>query len=260
MQTYHILEIDGPIATLRLNRIDALNALSPDLITEVLAAVEGLEAEHGIRALVLASNHPKAWVAGADIKAMQEMAPLARSQFSELGHSLMAALERASFITVAAVNGVCLGGGFELALACDLIYAGPKALWGFPEVTLGLVPGFGGTQRFARSVGMHRALGYILSARRFGNDEAKDLGYVWRFLNDDASFLTQVVEDVSGVIQHGPLALAEAKKLVREATHTDLATGSRLEIGAFGAIGASEDAAEGLAAFLGKRKPEFSRR
>lgn len=260
MQTYHVLEIDGPIATLRLSRIDALNALSPELITEVQAAVEGLEAEHGVRALILASNHPKAWVAGADIKAMQEMSPLQRSQFAELGHGLMASLERASFVTVAAVNGVCLGGGFELALACDLIYAGPKAMWGFPEVTLGLVPGFGGTQRFARSAGMHKALGYILSARRFGNDEAGGLGFVWRFLEDDASFLTQVVEDVAGVVQHGPLALAEVKKLVRESTHTDLATGSRLEVGAFGAIGASADAAEGLAAFLGKRKPSFTRR
>lgn len=260
MQTHHVLEIDGPIATLRLNRIDALNALSPDFVTELLSTIEGLEAERGVRAVVLASNHPKAWVAGADIKAMSKMTALQRSQFAELGHTLMAALERASFVTVAAVNGVCLGGGFELALACDLIYAGPKALWGFPEVTLGLVPGFGGTQRFARSVGMHKALGYILSARRFGNDEAAALGFVWRFLEDDSSFLTLVLEDLAGVVENGPLALTEAKKLVRESTHTDLATGSRLEIGSFGAIGASEDAAEGLAAFLGKRKPVFSRR
>lgn len=259
MHTYHVLDIEGPIATLRLNRIDALNALSPDFLTELIAAVEGLEAESGIRVLVLASNHPKAFVAGADIKAMQAMTPLERSQFAALGHQLMQTLEAAPFVTVAAVNGVCLGGGFELALACDMIYSGPKALWGFPEVTLGLVPGFGGTQRFGRSVGMHRALGYVLSARRFDNAEARDLGFVWQFVEGEQDFLTRVLEDLADLAGHGPLALAEAKRLVREATHTDLATGCRLEVGAFGAIGASADAAEGLDAFLERRKPEFRR-
>jgi len=254
------IEHDGPIATVRLDRVGAMNALSIDLITELIEATAGLEAERELRVVVFTSNDDRAFVAGADVKAMAQMSAFERAEFARLGHELMHTIEALPQVTVAAVNGFCLGGGFEFALSCDLIAAGPKAQFGFPEVSLGLVPGFGGTQRFPKSVGMHRALGYILSGERFGVEKADQMGMVSLRVDETADFLTKVMAYAAGIAANGPRALAAAKQLVRQGCVHDARTGTDLEVGAFGAIGTSDDAQEGMDAFLQKRKPAFHNR
>lgn len=250
------LEADAGLAILRFDRPDVLNALDAEVLHELAAALAEAEADPQNRVLVLASTHPKAFVAGADIKAMRYQTPDERFRFARLGHDTFAALEASRLVTVAAVDGYCLGGGFELALACDLIAAGPKALFGFPEIGLGLLPGFGGTQRFTRSVGMHAGLKYILTGERFDANRAEALGLIWRRFDAD-NFEAEVLEAARALARQAPAAMAAIKRVVRAATHTDLATGCDLEIGAFGAVGTSADALEGMTAFLEKRKPEF---
>jgi enoyl-CoA hydratase len=256
---YLKVEISGAIAVASLDRGETMNALDDVLIGELTAAVGELSADPALRILVLASTHPKAFVAGADIKAMAGQSAWEKTRFVERGHALMATIENSPLVTVAAVNGFALGGGFELALACDLIAVGPRAIFGLPEVTLGLVPGFGGTQRFARSVGTHRALRYVLTAERFSADTAEAMGLVWKRFDSESEsdFLTNVLEALADLARLSPVALRTAKRLVRAAHDVDLASGSAMEIGLFGAVGGSQDAAEGLAAFIGKRKPEF---
>lgn len=254
------VEVRDQLGIIWLSRLDALNALNAEFLTQLLDAVNELEAEPDVRVAVFASKHPKAFVAGADIKAMQDMTALQRTRFSEYGHQLMSAIENSKIVFIAAVNGFCLGGGFELTLSCDLIAGGDKAMFAFPEIGLGIIPGFGGTQRFTRSAGMHRSLAFALTGDRFGLAEAQQFGLIWKsFAADDTdAFNELVLEAATKLSQQAPLAMENIKRLVRQATYTDLNTGGRLEIQAFGTIGASEDTNEGLSAFLEKRTPKFT--
>ncbi|RMF12005.1 MAG: enoyl-CoA hydratase/isomerase family protein [Candidatus Dadabacteria bacterium] len=253
-----LLERQDTIARLRLRRKSALNALSSAFFDTLDAAIDALDAAEGVRAVILMSDVPKAFIAGADISEMKGKTAAEMETYARRGQRFMARIEQHPAIWVAAVNGYCLGGGFEVALSCDLIAAGPRATFAFPEIGLGLLPGFGGTQRFTRSAGMHAGLRYILTGERFGADTATALGLVWIAPGEDEDF----DEVVGGAVEKAfgnvaSVAAREVKRVVRAATWLSLEDGCDAEAAAFGAIGNSADAVEGLTAFLEKRKPEF---
>lgn len=178
-------EITDNIAILRINRPDKLNALNTAVLTELLKFLTSTALSQQLKAVVLTGTGEKAFIAGADIKEMQSFTSKQAQDFFALGQNVANALETAPFVTIAAVNGYALGGGLEMALACDFIYAQEKAVLGLPEVTLGLIPGFGGTQRLARAVGTRLAKELIMSARTFTAEEGKEIGVVNRVLPAD---------------------------------------------------------------------------
>lgn len=251
------LKISPPVAEVLLNRTEALNALNRKYLKELTAALQELEQKEEVRFLLLSSAHTKAFCAGADIREMCESSPQELNDFIEMGQKLMLMLERSRLMVIALVQGVCLGGGCELALACDFIIASPGASFGLPEVTLGLHPGFGGTQRLPRAIGGQRALHYILTGRRFSAEEAYQWGMVWELAPPEElkSRAQNLIEVLSSL---GPQACARAKRLVRQAFALPLAEGSVVETRHFLEQVASPEGHEGLKAFVEKRKPSFS--
>lgn len=249
---------EAGLAVLLLRREKALNALSSSYLSDLKAAWRKIEGNRDVRAVVLLSSHPKAFIAGADIAEMRGKDRPGMTAYSQHGHEFMSMLESSRLVVIAAINGYCLGGGFEVALSCDLIVAGPRAQFAFPEIGLGLLPGFGGTQRFTRSAGMHAGLKYMLSGDRFGRDEAVNLGLVWRSIDGAEEFNEAAKSEAKKIALQAPAAMAAIKQLTRLATHVDLANGCTQERDEFGSVGAQSDAQEGLAAFLEKRPPVFS--
>jgi enoyl-CoA hydratase len=250
---------EGPIATLTLNRPDKLNALNRALLAEVGRVVSELSARPVAsrpRAVILTGAGDKAFAAGADIAELSRLSAEAARSLSEHGQRVGRTLEEAPFPIVAAVNGFALGGGCELALACDFIHASDKARFGQPEVSLGLVPGFGGTQRLLRRVGIGRARELVTTGRTVDAAEAKSIG-----LANEVHPHAELLERVNGVArmiaERAPLAVAAAKRLFLRGESIDLNAGCELETEAFGALFASHDAKEGTNAFVAKKKPVF---
>src|SRR3989338_4050854 len=172
------LERKDFVSTVTINREKAMNALNPDVLKEIKKCFEDLSKDSTVRAVILTGAGEKAFVAGADIAAMSQMSPEQAAEFGKLGHEAFAAVENCSKPVIAAVNGFCLGGGMELALSCDFIYASEKAKLGLPEVGLGLFPGWGGTQRLSRLIGKARAKELIFCARILSAPEAQAFGIV----------------------------------------------------------------------------------
>jgi enoyl-CoA hydratase len=249
------LESRGPVAVLTLNDPKRLNALSPTLLEAVLERCAALAADDRHRALVL-TGAGRAFAAGADIEAMSRMSPLEAEGFSRLGHRATAALEALAIPTIAAVNGFALGGGCELALACDWIYAADTARFGQPEVNLGLIPGFGGTSRLARRVGIAWAREIVLTGEPIGADEALRIGLANRVFPAD-ELLDAAVAAAGTAAGKGPLAVTAAKRVIGEGQGADVRVAHALEQAAFGVVFSSADRAEGIAAFLEKRDPTF---
>ena len=251
------LTYEGPIATLTVARPDRLNALSPEVITELLDAVGDL-AQHGpgLRCVVF-TGEGKAFVAGADIAAMQGMTPAEASEFAARGHQLGSALEALPVPVIAAINGFALGGGCALALACDFAYASEKAKLGQPEVKLGVIPGFGGTQRLLRRVGVGLARELVYSAMIIDAQEALRIGLVNRVFPHD-ELLPKTYEMARTIAEMGPLAVAACKRVIREGEMMPLPHANRLEVEAFAGCFRSSDQKEGMTAFLAKRPPTFS--
>lgn len=249
----------GSVALLTLNRPEALNALNRELLTGLAAAIAEVAAEPGVRALVL-TGEGRAFAAGADIAEMRQMSPLEARSFSQLGHAVMASLEALEIPTIAAVHGYALGGGCELACACDWIYASASARIGQPEVGLGLVPGFGGTSRLARKLSPGWARELVLTGEPIGTVEALRIGLVNRSFEDPEALLAAALETAETIAKKGPLAIASAKRLLVEGADADVRVSHAMEQEAFGAIFASEDRAEGMDAFLAKRDPKFEGR
>ena len=249
----------GAVALLTLDRPDALNALDAALLQALAEAVADVSRELGrddaVRALVV-TGAGRAFAAGADIEAMSRLSPLQAEAFSLLGHQTFAALEALPVPTIAAVNGFALGGGCELACACDWIYASSKAVFGQPEVKLGLIPGFGGTSRVTRRVGLARAKEIILGGQNLKADEALAIGLANRVFEPD-ELLPKTLEMGETIAKNGPLAVASAKRVLQEAQDADVRVAHRLEQAAFGALFGTDDQSEGLAAFLQKRDPVF---
>ena len=259
MSSYrHLLvNFEGPLCHVTINRPEVLNALNTEVIEELRTVVTEATLRDSIRCLILAGAGEKAFVAGADIGAMSSMDPAAAVAFSRHGQALTLALEAAPFVTVAKVQGFALGGGCELAMATDIIVASKKAKFAQPEVSLGLIPGFGGTQRLVRRVGFTVALDMLLCGRNLSGEDAFALGLVARVTEPER--LDQEVNLlVKALLKNGPQAVRETKRLARNAANMSLAAGLEAEANAFGAGFARHEAREGLKAFLEKRRPEYS--
>ena len=258
--TYETIRIDREdgFATLTLNRPDKLNALNELLLVEVRAAVLSLAKERGVHALII-TGAGKAFAAGADITAMCEMPPATAKAFADAGHAVGDALESAPFPSIAAVNGFALGGGCELAMACDFIHASEKAKFGQPEVNLGVIPGFGGTQRLARRVGLGRARELCYTGDVIGADEALRIGLV-NAVHAADDLLPRVKEVARKIATKGPLAIAQCKRVIGRGADLPLERASELEAQAFALLFGTADQREGMKAFLEKRQPRFTGR
>jgi enoyl-CoA hydratase/carnithine racemase len=245
--------LDGNVALLRLNRPEARNALSPEMMEEIAAELERLDPDPEVRCVVIAGSE-EVFAAGADIKAMSE-----RSFAEALRHPAASFWRRLAAIktpTIAAVSGWALGGGCELALACDMIVASETAQFGQPEINLGIIPGGGGTQRLARVLGKQRAMEYVLTGRRFDAGTALELGLVNR-VAAEGRWLEEAMELAAEVAAKPPIAARLAKGAVLAAEETALSVGLESERRHYELAMATKDRVEGMRAFLEKREPKF---
>jgi enoyl-CoA hydratase len=253
------IERSGALAVVTITRPDKLNALNARLLSEIDAAFTELGAATGddaVRAAIL-TGAGKAFVAGADIAAMVDMTPLEARRFSWLGHVAFARIEELPFPVIAAVNGFALGGGLELALACDFIVAADTAKFGQPEVTLAVIPGFGGSQRLPRRVGIARARELLYTGDLIGAEQALAIGLANAVV--PAAELALRARDVAlKIASRGPLAVAAVKRLVLRGEGLDLRAACELESEAFGRLFGTEDQRAGMRAFLDKQKATFA--
>lgn len=247
---------DFHVALLRLNRPEARNALSPEMREEIAAALERLDTDPEVRCVVIAGSD-EFFAAGADIRAMAERPVDAAPD--PAGMEFWNRLASIGTPTIAAVSGYAFGGGCELALACDMIVCDEKTRFGQPEITLGIIPGGGGTQRLARAIGKQRAMEYVLTGRRWDARTAERWGLVNKVVGKGA-WLTEAIELARVVAERPPLALRLAKQAVLAAQETSLAEGLRQERKLFEEAMATEDRVEGMTAFLEKREPRFQGR
>lgn len=249
-------DVSDTIGTLTFNRPKALNALNHELILEMGAVLDLVEQDQGVRALVLTGAGDKAFVAGADISELTKLDALGAKRFAKLGHKTFARMETLPIPVIAAVNGFALGGGTEVALACDFIYASEKAVFGLPEITLGIIPGFGGTQRLARVVGPNRAKELIFTGKTFSASEALTYGLVNQVCTPE-DLMETVMKTAKAMALKGRVCIQAAKESIHNGLSVDLETGCKIEINAFALCMASPDAKEGTQAFLEKRKAKF---
>ena len=248
--------VDGGIGTLTIHRPKALNALNSATIAELGQVLDAVEADASLRAVVVTGAGEKAFVAGADIAEMSALGPLEARRFAEKGERTLARLEELPVPTIAAVNGFALGGGCELAMACDLVYASERARFGQPEVNLGLIPGFGGTQRLARRVGPGRALEIILTGDMIDAAKAKEIGLALEVLPPD-QLLPYALGVARKIASRAPAAVGLAKRTLHAGLAVDSATAGELERQAFSLLFATEDTREGMKAFVEKRAAAF---
>lgn len=248
---------DG-VRWITINRPDKLNALSAATISELDQAVDDAERDAEVIAVVITGAGDKAFVAGADISELNALGPVEAKEFALRGQAVFARIERLRKPVVAAVNGYALGGGCELAMACHLRVASSNAVFGQPEVKLGLIPGYGGTQRLPRLVGRGRALELLMTGRNCGAEEAERIGLVNRVCEPVA--LTQVVKELLGqILANGPMAVGHCLEAVHHGLDMPFEDGCLLEATLFGVGAASSEMREGTSAFLEKRKPSFRR-
>ena len=250
---------DNSVALLTINSPRTLNALNSEVLGELECALYELNLDDGVKAVVLTGAGEKAFVAGADIKEMASMTAYEGHQFGLKGQRVMQLIEKMNKPVIAAVNGYALGGGLELALACDFIYASEKARLGFPEVTLGIMPGFGGTQNLARLIGPNRANEMIFTGRMV--DAAKALA--WGIVNEvfaPEELLPKALETAAAITGVGSLGVAYAKDAIANGLDMAKEDGFRYEASLFGVLFSTGDQREGMGAFVEKRKAEFKGR
>jgi enoyl-CoA hydratase len=248
------VEREDAVATVVVDRPDAMNALDVATLTELRDRLSELRDDDGVRAVVLTGSGDRAFIAGADIKYMSGLDSDGAKEWGGLGHEAATLLETMPKPTIAAINGFALGGGCELALACDLRYASSKAKLGQPEINLGIIPGWGGTQRLARVCGIGFAKELIFTGRLVDAEEALQRGLVNAV---HAPVLEAALETARLLASKGPLALAAAKAATNRALQGDHVENLRAEADHFGDLFASDDAKEGLSAFIEKREPKF---
>jgi enoyl-CoA hydratase len=252
-------ETADSIGTLTIDRPKALNALNPETLREMLRCLRDVRRDSGVRALLLTGAGDKAFIAGADIAAMSKMSVVEAKEMARLGQRVTSAIEDLPIPVVAAVNGYALGGGLEMVMACDLVVASQKARFGQPEINLGIIPGFGGTQRLARRIGAPRAREMIYGGDMIDAETALAWGLVNRVVK--AEELAAEARKLASVFVGKPgVALAQAKLAIQRGLDVDLENGLRLEAEAFAVTFSTEDRTEGMAAFLGKRKAAFKGR
>jgi enoyl-CoA hydratase len=252
-----LIEQEGPLTTLTLNRPDKLNALNADLLRDLGAAFTSIAGAPP--RVVIVTGAGKAFSAGADISEMSAMSTVEAKRRADHGHALAALIEMVPCPVIAAVNGFALGGGCELAMACDFIYAADTAKFGQPEVNLGVIPGFGGTQRLARRIGIGRAREMVYTGEIIAADKALAIGLVNAVVLKD-ELLARVRALADQIASKGPLAVAQAKRAMLRGVTGDMTAANELEAQAFAMLFGSEDQKEGMRAFVEKRKPEFKGR
>lgn len=246
------------VAVVTIDRPKALNALNAEVIEAFGALLDRIEADPEIGALVV-TGAGRAFVAGADVAAMRTMTPLEAEAFSALAHRVMGRLEALAIPTIAAVNGFALGGGCELALACDFVFAARGAKLGQPETKLGLIPGFGGTSRLVRRVGLAWAKQLVLVGDPIDAEEALRIGLVNRVFEAEA-LLPETIAVARAAAARAPVATRLAKQIMQEGQDADVRTAHALEQRAFGLVFATQDRVEGTGAFVEKRDPKFEGR
>ena len=260
-ETLLLSEVDR-VVTVTINRPAKLNALNARVLSELTQAFQALEAVAAadrVRAAILTGVGEKAFVAGADIAEMSGLSPAEAYTFSAAGHRLGRLMEDVSFPIIAAVNGFALGGGCELALCADYIFAAEHAKFGQPETNLGLMPGFGGTQRLSRRVGLARARELVYSGEPISAAQALAIGLVNRVI-PRAELIPETVQHAQRIAQQAPLAVASSKRALNRGFDAALAAACELEATAFGALFATEDARAGLTAFLAKQRATYQAR
>ncbi len=241
--------VDGPVAVVTVNRPEKLNALNERVLDDAAAAFTALGLTGAVRAAVLTGAGDKAFVAGADIAAMATMTSEEAARFARKGHTLGELMAGLAFPVIAAVNGFALGGGTELALMCDLIYASERARFGQPEVGLGVIPGFGGTQRLARRVGVGKAREMVLLGATLDAAEAEKIGLADRVFAHDA-LMTEARAAADKIAKHAPLAVAHAKRVLHVGENVPMGVAKELEIQAFALCFATEDQKSGMKTFV----------
>lgn len=251
-----LCEVENNIALVTVNRPKSLNALNPETLEELATLFQELADKDELVGVIITGSGDKAFVAGADISAMQGYDAFAGREFGRLGHRAMDAVASLPRPVIAAVNGFALGGGCELALACDIRICSVNAKFGQPEVNLGVIPGFGGTQRLPRLVGTGMALELLLTGDMIDAEEACRIGLVNRVIEQD-NLLAHCYEIMEKIAQKGPIAVRLCKEVVTSGIEMDLTRACRHEADLFGVCFASEDQNEGMKAFLEKRQAKF---
>ncbi|MEJ2657292.1 MAG: enoyl-CoA hydratase-related protein [Desulfobacterales bacterium] len=251
-----IFQIEKGIAFITFNRPEVLNALNEACLKEFSHAIDVVAEDEGVRVLVLTGAGEKSFVAGADIKEFLKFNVLKAKIFSETGHRIVGKLQNLPIPVIAAVNGFALGGGCEVVLACDFIYASENAMFGLPEINLGIIPGFGGTQRLPRVIGKNRAKEMIFTGKMIPAAEALDIGLANKVCPQE-QLMDEVLKVAGTIVSKGKVSLRAAKQAINSGMDVDLQTGCRIESDAFAICLTSPDAKEGTLAFLEKRKAQF---
>jgi enoyl-CoA hydratase len=252
-------DITDGILTITVDRPKVLNALNAQTVAEIGQAFEAAREDTSVRCVILTGEGEKAFVAGADIRELAQMTPITGKAVAEKGQQVFRAIERFPKPVIAAINGFALGGGCELALACHIRIASENAQLGLPEVTLGIIPGYGGTQRMARLLGKGKALELILTGDRIKAEEAARIGLVNKVVPAD-QLMTVAREMAATIAKRGPLAVAAAIEAVMRGSDMSFDEGQTLEATLFGLLASTSDMKEGMGAFLEKRTAEFTGR
>lgn len=247
------------VRTITVNRPDKLNALNRQTLLELREAISDAQASEDVRVIVLTGSGDKAFVAGADIGEIREQTAIQARAFSAMGQDLMSRIQASDKPVIAAINGFALGGGMELTLACHLRFASSNARLGLPEIKLGIMPGFGGTQRLLRLVGTTRALELALTGEPVTAERAQELGVVNRVVEPD-ELKAAIAEMAARLAKAAPEAVRGILQAINQGADTDLQTGLALETARFALCCATEDMREGTSAFLEKRPAEFKGR
>lgn len=247
-----LLEKEGNVAIVTINRPKALNALNSETLIDINSAIDELEKDDNIYAVIVTGEGEKAFVAGADITEMKDLSTAEARRFSNLGNKVFRRLETLEKPVIAAVNGFALGGGCELSLACDIRIASEKAKFGQPEVGLGITPGFGGTQRLARIVGIGMAKEMIYTARIVKSEEALRIGLVNKVVAPE-ELMNEARAMVNAIAKNAPIAVKLSKTAINRGMQMDMDTATAFEAEIFGECFATEDQTEGMTAFVEKR-------
>ena len=250
------IAVDGRVATVTINRPDVLNALNTALLEELLATLTDLGADPGVGVLVLTGEGDRSFIAGADIKEMAGKTPLEARAYSELGQEIAHKLETMRKPTIAAVNGYALGGGCEMALACDVRLASENAEFGQPEINLGIIPGWGASQRLARATNIGYAKELILTGRRVDAAEALERGLV-QHVHPPDELMPAAWEMAAEMASKSPVALYYAKEATNRSLHGDIGGNLVHEADLYSLMFSTDDAREGLSAFVEKRQASF---
>lgn len=254
-----LLSVENGIAVLTINRPKVLNALNVETLKELQAAIQEVKENASVKVLIITGAGEKAFVAGADIQEMKDMNSVQALAFSKLGHQTMKMIQDLDRPVIAAVNGFALGGGTEVALACDFIYAADSAKFGLPEVTLGVFPGFGGTQRLTRLIGKGKAKEMIMTGKMIGAQEALQMGIANRVF-PLASLLEETRKTAVQIAGNGPIGVRLAKMVVNDGFDIGLEEACSMESVGFSLCFTTEDQKEGMKAFTEKRKPNYQGR